>query len=158
MHDPGQGGGRVVGECGHFVDFCQYLIGSLPVKVMAMASGGEQPGALVDTLSIVIGYEDGSTATVHYFASGDKAFPKERVEVFGDGRVGVLDNFRSVQLSPGKRHRAMNQQKGFAEEAAAFVEGVRAGRLPIPMDVLLSTSRVTFAALRSLEEGGQVSV
>ncbi len=42
-------------------------------------------------------FEDGSMGTVHYFANGPKSFPKERLEVFCNGAVLQLDNFRGLR-------------------------------------------------------------
>jgi hypothetical protein len=50
-----------------------------------------------DSVSISLGFKDGSIGTVHYLANGSKAFPKERLEVFAAGRVLQLDNFRKLQ-------------------------------------------------------------
>jgi predicted dehydrogenase len=103
-----------------------------------------------DTVTITITYEDGSIGTVHYFASGHKSFPKERLEVFAGGRILVLDNFRKLNGFgwPGfKSMRLWQQNKGAIEMAAAFVAAIRAGASsPIPFDELLEVSRTTLKA------------
>lgn len=156
VHDPQVGGGRILGEVCHFADALQSICGARPRTVQA---AGVPPGRLDlagdDTVTITIGFDDGSTGTIHYFANGDASFPKERIEVFGGERIGVLDNFRALELvSAGrsKRQKAMNVRKGFAEEAAAFLEGCRTGRAPIPLETLVDTTLVTLLAAEDLRD------
>ena len=47
-----------------------------------------------DKMSILLGFAYGSVGTVHYFANCSKSYPKETLEVFGDGRVIRMENFR----------------------------------------------------------------
>jgi hypothetical protein len=91
-------------------------------------------------------FADGSIGTIHYLANGSKAFPKERLEVFAQGRVLQLDNFRSLRGFgwPGfTAQRLWRQDKGQRACAAAFVGAVRDGRpAPIPFAEILEVSRV----------------
>ena len=48
-------------------------------------------------MSIGVSYADGSIGTVHYLANGNRSFPKERLEVFCEGRILQLDNFRKLK-------------------------------------------------------------
>jgi predicted dehydrogenase len=99
-HDPAEGGGRVIGEVCHFVDFIQFLTDSLPVRVSAEAvplnSGA---GFLDDSVSIIIGMADGSIASILYVASGDPTVPKERIEIFCDKSVASIEDFKSGQFT-----------------------------------------------------------
>jgi predicted dehydrogenase len=141
--DPTVGGGRVVGEACHFVDLLRFLAGSPIVSHarLAMAS----PAA--DTVSLQLGFGDGSIGTVHYFANGPKSLPKERLEVFAQGRALQLDNFRVLRGFgwPGfKSMRLWRQDKGQAACAAACLRAVRdRAAPPIPFDEVLEISRVT---------------
>jgi predicted dehydrogenase/threonine dehydrogenase-like Zn-dependent dehydrogenase len=132
--DPDSGGGRIIGEACHFIDLLRFLIGCPARDVQTIRQSS-------DTVTITITYEDGSIGTVHYFASGHKSFPKERLEVFAGGRILVLDNFRKLNGFgwPGfKSMRLWQQNKGAIEMAAAFVAAIRAGASsPIPFDELL---------------------
>ena len=142
-HDPETGGGRIAGEACHFIDLLRFVVGSPARDVQTTRQSS-------DTVSITITYEDGSIGTVHYFATGHKSFPKERLEVFAGGRILVLDNFRNLIGFgwPGfKRMRLWHQDKGAVEMAAAFVSAIRAGTSsPIPFDELLEVSRTTLKA------------
>ncbi|HEX8903703.1 MAG TPA: bi-domain-containing oxidoreductase, partial [Longimicrobiaceae bacterium] len=100
IHDPEDGGGRIIGEVCHFVDLCQFLADDIPVEVFAHALEGPE-GGLHDTVTITLRFAKGSIASIAYFATGDKSFAKERVEVFGGGTLAVLDDFREVTISRG---------------------------------------------------------
>src|SRR5690606_37839785 len=104
IHDPADGGGRIIGEVCHFVDLAQFLTGELPAEAFAYSLGGPA-GALHDTVSIVLRFSGGSVVNVNYFATGDKAVPKERVEVYGGGAVGILDDWRRLTVTRGGKER-----------------------------------------------------
>ncbi len=155
LQDPAVGGGRIVGEVCHFVDLLSFLSGGLPTRVHAEAVGGGEgsPDELVATLA----FSDGSVGTIVYAAGGDPSYPKERLEVVGAGRVCVLDDFRSLEISRGGRRshaRSMGQDKGHRSEAQAFVDAVaRGGPSPIALASLCRTTEATFAMEESLRTG-----
>lgn len=141
--DPRRGGGRIIGEACHFVDLVRFLADA-PIRSSAATRLN------VDTVSISLSLEDGSTGAVHYFANGHRSFPKERIEVFCGGRILQLDNFRRLSGWGWPRFRKMHlwrQDKGHAAAVAAFLAAVRAGApSPIPLDQLLEVSRMTIQA------------
>ncbi|HEX8200494.1 MAG TPA: Gfo/Idh/MocA family oxidoreductase, partial [Isosphaeraceae bacterium] len=161
--DPEVGGGRIIGEACHGVDLLTFLLGSPPVRVHAEAVA---PGAALrvagDRCVLTLRHAHGGVSTLLYTAGGDRSFGKERVELFGAGRVGVIDDFRRVELYRGDRRRARKwggQPKGHREEIAAFLAAVRAGAPgPIPAADLLATTRATFAAVESIRTGRPVDV
>ena len=161
-HDPEQGGGRIIGEGCHFIDFLTFLVGSPPSEVSA---GGLPDGGRYreDNALLTFSFPDGSLGVVSYLANGDKAFPKERVEVFSAGRVAVLDDFRSLELvQNGRRkvfHSRLRQDKGHGLEWQAFVDAIRAGGpAPIPYDQLFGVMNATFAALEALRTGKKIPI
>jgi len=147
-----EGGGRIVGEVCHFVDTLQFLTGSEIEEVFAY-----QSAAGADTLSIVAKFRDGSAGNINYFATGDRSFPKERIEVYGGGRVAVLDDFRQLEMwREGKRKvsKRLAQDKGFDQELAAFTEAVRdGGQMPIDWRSLLMTTLTTLRIEDALRSG-----
>jgi predicted dehydrogenase/threonine dehydrogenase-like Zn-dependent dehydrogenase len=154
VRNPDEGGGRIVGEACHFVDFAGWLVDAAPVSVTArsLADAGD------DSMVIVITYADGSIATISYVVSGDPAQGKERIEVHGGGRSAVLDDFRQLDLYRKKRRQTVRhrlaQDKGHREECAAFVRAIVNGEpSPIPLDHLLTTTRITFLAVESARSG-----
>ena len=141
------GGGRIIGEGCHFIDLLRFLADSKVVSVQAMKMGGSV-GVQDDKVTFTLGFADGSFGTVHYLANGNKAFPKERLEVFCADRVLQLDNFRKLTGFgwPGfDTMKLMRQDKGQKACAATFVKAIESGGMsPIPFEELVEVSRVTF--------------
>ncbi|MEZ4601740.1 MAG: bi-domain-containing oxidoreductase [Syntrophotaleaceae bacterium] len=158
IQDPVVGGGRVIGEVCHFVDFLTFLNGSPPVRVYAapMKSSSETN----DTLTLTLQYRNGSVGTVSYFANGDKGLAKEKLEVFANGCTCVLDDFRTLTIHARGRARVKGgrvQDKGQKSGVTAFIEGVLEGNGPaIPFEEIHSTTLVTLKALESLRTGESI--
>ena len=158
--DAEQGGGRIIGEGCHFVDFLTFLTGATPVSVTANAlpDNGKYHQ---DNVSMTFTFPDGSVGVVDYLANGDKSFPKERLEVFCGGRVAVLDDFRTLEMVQDGRRRQVRKtrDKGWYNEWVAFAGALRSGGLPpIPYDQLIGVTRATFAAVDSLRTGTSVQI
>ena len=150
--DPNVGGGRIIGEACHFIDFITFLVGAAPVSVSAHAlpDGGKYSE---DNVSMTFTFPDGSIGVVDYLANGDKSFPKERAEVFCGGAVAVLDDFVSLQITrEGKMKEERGaQDKGWVNEWKAFVKAIHeGGEPPIPYEQLIGVTKSTFAAVESL--------
>lgn len=125
------GGGRIIGEACHFVDLLRFLAGA-PIVGWSRAT---MDADIEDTVSISLQFADGSIGAVHYFANGPKSFPKERLDVFAQGRVLQLDNYRKLTGFgwPGfKRMRLWRQDKGQRACVKAFVNAIE-GRAPLPI-------------------------
>ena len=137
------GGGRIIGEACHFIDLLRFLAGSSIVAHSRLA----MDSANSDTATLQLRFADGSIGTVHYFANGCKAFPKERLEVFAAGRVLQMDNFLRLRGYAWPGFKAMNlwrQDKGQKACAAAFVKAITEGGLaPIPFSEVIESSRVS---------------
>ncbi len=151
------GGGRILGEACHFVDFLTFLVGAPPISVAthALPDGGKYRQ---DNVSMAFAFPDGSLGVVDYLANGDKSFPKERVEVFCGGAVAVLDDFRTLHFVRDGRTRreGVAQDKGWVNEWKAFLQAIRqGGPAPIPYEHLLGVTRATLAAVESLRRGSQ---
>jgi predicted dehydrogenase len=142
-----------VGEACHFVDFATFLCGAPPSSVTAAAvAGSSEPRD--DNVAATLSFPDGSVAVVVYSALGDKALPKERVEVLGEAGAGVLDDFRTLHLHQDGQTRetaGKRQDKGHAAELAAFLEGCRTGEQPWPVEHMIEVMRAT---LRIRDEVG----
>ena len=162
VHDPIQGGGRIIGEGCHFIDFLTFLVGSPPISVQAQ--GLPDDGRYrEDNVVMVFTFSDGSLGTVNYLANGDKAFPKERVQVFTGGRVAVLDDFRTLELvHQGKRRvtrSTMRQDKGHRAEWDSFSAAILSGGpAPIPYGHLFGVSEATFAAMDALHSRNSIAI
>lgn len=141
------GGGRIVGEACHFIDLLRYLAGH-PIEsaeIMTM-SRSRALASHDDKASISLRFADGSIGTIHYLANGGKRFPKERLEVFCNDGVLVLDNFVRLigyDWAGFGSQRLWKQDKGQAACIAAFVAAVESGGpAPIARDELLEVSRL----------------
>ena len=150
-HDPEVGGGRVVGEVCHFVDFATFLAGP-PTSVSSKAvGGGSEPRD--DNLAATLALADGSVATIVYSAFGDPALEKERVEVFGEAGAGVLDDFRALHLFRGGRHSVVEKKrdKGHKAEMSTFLDACRTGEQPWPVSDMAAVMRATFDVRDALQ-------
>ena len=155
--DESLGGGRIIGEACHFIDMLTFLVGAPPVSVTAHAlpNNGKYRD---DNVSMTFTFPDGSLGIVDYLANGDKSMPKERLEVFCEGMVAVLDDYVSLTtVKDGKRKEERGaQDKGWKAEMAAFAESIKGGgEAPIPYEHLLGVTRSTFAAVESIRKNSQ---
>ncbi len=162
LNDPEQGGGRIIGEVCHFVDFLTFLVGAPPVEVQSrsLANPGKYSN---DNVISSLSFADGSQGTISYLANGDKSYSKERVEVLGGGAVAVLEDFRKLELVSGGRKRLSQsrwrQDKGHRSEWQAFSAAIRAGEdSPIPFEQIVTTMLATFALDESRATGQSLSV
>jgi polar amino acid transport system substrate-binding protein len=161
--DPVQGGGRIIGEVCHFIDLMHFLTGSLTTRVFAESIQSRDHGITdADSVFITLKFADGSNGTIAYLAEGDKALPKERVEIFGNGKTFVIDDFRSTSAFAGGKETSRSlgkQDKGQAEEIRQVCAVVMSGEAPpIALDDLAATTRATFRILESLRTGSSVQV
>jgi polar amino acid transport system substrate-binding protein len=157
IQDAQEGGGRIVGEVCHFIDLMQFFTGSAPVFVFAESVSAKSSKIVdADSVFITVRFADGSNGSIAYLSEGDKGLAKERVEIFGVGRVFVLDDFRRATLYKDGRDEQVTlkaQDKGQqAQVRQVCVSVLEGGPAPIPIDELAATSRATFRVLDSLRE------
>ena len=147
------GGGRIIGEGCHFIDLARFFANSPITSHHAVPMCGAD-GRLGDTVSIQLGFANGSIATIHYLANGSKDFPKERIEIFSGGKVLTCDNFRkSFEIGGKGKKKTSSQNKGHADELKAFFNSIGSGvEWPIPADELLEVSRVTIDVAASVHK------
>jgi predicted dehydrogenase/threonine dehydrogenase-like Zn-dependent dehydrogenase len=162
VQDAHQGGGRLIGEVCHFVDTMVYLLDALPDKVWVKSLPDEQ-WYCEDNLVLNFNFPDGSMGVITYLANGDKAFPKERLEVFWGGKVAVMDDFRRLELvHNGERHIErswLRQDKGHAAELRAFLRSItQSGTPPISYQHLLGVSQATLTAQQALHSGKEETI
>lgn len=146
------GGGRIMGEVCHFVDYLTFINGSMPVSVYACVMF--QPLALDDVLTISLSYQNGSIGSISYFANGSKSLPKEWVEIFSHGITAVLNDFKEVTLyGPGKpkTKKLMVQDKGQSISVKLFLDSIQQGKpCPIPIKEIFNSTEVCFGIIESL--------
>ena len=151
-----EGGGRILGEVCHFVDFLQFMTGAAPVRVLAeCVSNANAKARNQDNVVITCSFDNGSIGVITYIACGDRLLPKERIEIFGGGKTYIINDFRTADVYlDGKLKRIKEPGKGHKEEFELFVGAIREGRpSPIPLDSLLSTTATAFRILDALRTG-----
>jgi predicted dehydrogenase len=156
IHDPNVGGGRIVGEVCHFIDYASFLAQSKITSVSATAM--KDAGGLEDTLSIILKMENGSIATIAYFSNGNKEVNKEYIEIYNGGLIARIDDFKELILSDSKgtKKQSSNQDKGHKLELETFVQSIKDGKnAPISFDEIYNSTLATFAVLESISQNGQ---
>jgi predicted dehydrogenase/threonine dehydrogenase-like Zn-dependent dehydrogenase len=154
VHGP-HGGGRNIGEACHIYDLFNALTGSQPVDVHAYTIvPASDHWRRDDNFVATIRYADGSICTLTYTSMGAKNFPKERADIFVDGKVIVLDDYKQLTVTGGKGGwKSLTIEKGQFEELKALAEAFKSGnRWPISLEDQLSASRVSYAVQRQLSE------
>lgn len=156
VHDPKQGAGRIIAEVCHFVDLLQFLTGASCLEVYAQTLGSwrlDMPEE--DNISVILKFSDGSVGSITYCATGDTAFARERVEVFGENSVAVIDNFRRAKFVRRGKTQGMfsfNRDMGHYNELFFFIKAVTNNNpMPINFDEIVLATWVTFKIRESLE-------
>lgn len=149
INDPEQGGGRILGEVCHFVDFLCFLADTCPVEVQAQSV--DNPGHYsMDNIVAQLKFPNGTVGTITYMANGDKSASKERLEVFGGASVAILEDFRHLELIRDGRRKItrarLEQDKGHKTEMRAFIEALQK-KIPPPISLQQITGS-TLATLR----------
>jgi predicted dehydrogenase/threonine dehydrogenase-like Zn-dependent dehydrogenase len=150
--DAGEGGGRIIGEVCHFMDLCRFLCGEKYQSVFAQNTGDDK---MRDNVSVLVRFRGGSLASIHYLSSGDSAFPKERIEIFCQRSVAVIDDFKSLSLVRQGRVTKIkgNQDKGHARQIRLWLESLIQGKpIPVPFEESLDSSVATFMIHESLNK------
>jgi polar amino acid transport system substrate-binding protein len=155
--DRTQGGGRIIGEVCHFIDLMQFITGAPPKTVYAnsVVAGGTVISE--DSVFITLQFSDGSNGVIAYLAEGDSSLQKEHIEIFGEGKTFVIEDFRSAKLYAGgreKKETLSQQDKGQREETRLACAVVAEGKAaPISLQELEATTRATFRIIDSLRTG-----
>ena len=151
-----EGGGRIVGEACHMLDLFQYLIypsNYVEVISTAIVPKVELPST-TDDMVITVRYDDGSVATLLYTTLGNSGLRKEYVEIFGDGKTLVIDDFRSLNVyGVQKKGWTSKQDKGHLQELQAFAAYLRGGDMPpIPLQSIIDVTKVSLIASGGIDK------
>ncbi|MBU1122177.1 MAG: bi-domain-containing oxidoreductase [Candidatus Omnitrophota bacterium] len=158
-----EGGGRIIGEVCHFVDLLTYFTESFPVKVSV--SGLKHPDKSIpqeDNVIINLEFRDGSLGSINYNAIGDISFPRERVEIFGNSSVAIIDNFKTASLSRNRQTkvlRKLDRDMGHRDEIETFVKALLTEkRSLISFNEIVSTTVTTFKIQEALKSRGEIAI
>ena len=124
IHDKRIGGGRIIGEACHFIDLATFLARgkaiSFSTSRMEMKSN--------DTISISLQFDNGSLAVINYFSNGNKQISKERIEIYADGKMILIDNFMKTTGYGWKKFqkfRTFGQDKGQTQYVSDFLKYIK---------------------------------
>jgi len=160
VHDPEIGGGRIIGEVCHFIDLAGFIAGSRAKNIHAFALSTNS--AKNDTVTINIEYQNGSIASICYFSNGNSNIPKERVEVFSNSTVILINDFRSMNIYTQmgcKKIKLRTQDKGHSRQFSLICDTLsKGGTFPIPFNEIYHSSLVTLETLRSINEKRSISI
>lgn len=153
VHSP-EGGGRNLGEACHIYDLFNFLTGSTvrAIQAASISPTGKQYFKN-DNFVATISYEDGSVCTLTYTALGSKSHPKETMEIFCDGKVLSMIDYKSLTVAGSKLRgwKSLTQQKGHLEELEAAAGSLRnQSEWPISLDEQLEAARVAFEVERQI--------
>ena len=155
IQDPELGGGRIIGEVCHFVDFMVAMSGAVPTTVNTTAM--KDPQGLEDTVAINLGFANGSVGSICYVANGPKSLPKEYIEVYRSGQAGIIRDFKDMEIFSGKgtiKKRLLNQDKGQTAMVEKFIGSIlRGDPCPIPFDETFAATLATLKAIECLRTG-----
>jgi len=153
VQDMETGGGRIVGEACHFIDLMIFLSGS-KVKDVVMSGLGTNPSDNTDNAVITLKFENGTQGVINYFSNGSKSYSKERLEVYSQGRVLILDNFRKLEGFGFSGFSSISGKidKGHKEQFKRLIKLVQfGGEALINLDEIVNSSKASFAAIESLQ-------
>jgi predicted dehydrogenase len=145
-------GGRIVGEFCHFIDWARCVVDS-PIERVQASALPDGTRYQRDNVLVSLRFEDGSIASLLYLANGDKTVAKERFEVFCEGSVAQLDDFRVLSLTRNAKTRQikLKRDKGHRRELELTLEAIRSGgAAPIPFQELVEVTETTFAIHRAI--------
>ncbi|TLV00154.1 bi-domain-containing oxidoreductase [Dyadobacter luticola] len=157
QNNPAIGGGRIIGEACHFIDLVSFLTGSPITAVCTNAMSGS---TTCENANISMRCADGSTGVVNYFSNGHRSYPKERVEVYSQGRTLILDDFSKLTgygFKGFSRYRA-GKKKGHQEQFEQLFAAIKSGKTLISFDEIVNTSRATIAAVESIRNTKWIDV
>ena len=160
IQDKEVGGGRIIGEACHFIDFLTFICGSLPVRVYASAM--PDTSHLNDTVAVNLEFANGSVGTICYFANGSKKLSKEYIEVFQSGLTGTIRDFRELDIfgnGKPKHKKLLSQNKGQACMVRSFIDRIKNGGTPlIRANEIFAITKTTFGIIESIQSHQVVSI
>lgn len=152
------GGGRIIGEVCHFIDYLTYINGSLPVSISANCMDDNE--GLNDTVNIIMKFENGSTGTVCYYSNGSKSLSKELIEIYSHGITAIIDDFKELKIfgkGKPKKTKLLNQNKGQKEMVISYFENIiESGDSPISFAEVVSVTRACFKIIESIKNNGEL--
>jgi predicted dehydrogenase len=141
------GGGRIIGEGCHILDLFNFFAESRSISISVTQISPKTDHVLrTDNAVITVKYEDGSVCTLLYTGLGHKDYGKECCEVFCDGMVYVIDDYKKLLINGSSipALKTKTPEKGQFEELEVFYDSIRNGDgYPIPLWQLEQVTRLS---------------
>lgn len=156
LNDIAISGGRIIGEVCHFIDLASFLCSSGVTSVCTNAMTGSD-----EDVTILLRFNNGSSAAINYFSNGNKSYDKERIEVYSQGRTLVLENWKRLTGFgfKGFTSSSASQDKGHALQFSLLAKRIKnGGSSLIPFSSIYNTTKTAIAATESLRENRWVSI
>jgi len=156
LHDPVDGGGIILGEACHYIDFCRWIVGSKIIDVQAVSIGPSSTSVIPeDNVAITLHFKDSSLATILYISNGARGYNRERCELHAEGRSAVWEDFRHVKIIRDlgfakNYHNRFFPEKGYREELDAFFQSIKKGE-PTELEWLTGQFDASLAAIKAVK-------
>ncbi|BBM81682.1 bi-domain-containing oxidoreductase [Candidatus Uabimicrobium amorphum] len=156
LQDLKVGGGRIVGEGCHFIDLALFFAQSTITSVYATSIQSN-----ADNVTLQLTFANKSIATIHYWSNGHKSYPKEKVEIYCNGKILILDNFKQLRgygYPSFRKFHLRNQDKGHSNEVQCFFDSLQNAKSCISFAEMYQVTKTSFAAMESLKTGNAISL
>jgi polar amino acid transport system substrate-binding protein len=157
-YDPDIGGGLIIGEACHFIDLCNFIVGSKPKSVYT--SYVPNKINLIDTVNISLSFGNNSIANISFFANGNTDLDKERIEVFSGGKSYIITDFKRLDIY-GSEQKTLKSKinKGRKSEINAFIDAIKNKKTtPINFEDVYYSTKSTFNAIDSIKTNEKVEI
>ena len=154
INDPEEGGGAIVGEACHFFDLLSWLVGAEPRRIYAeMVSSNDASSVDANNIVCSLSFEDGSVASLAYTTIGSQSFSKERLEVFADNRVVVIDDFKELTIvdNDTRVEKSPQADKGHFELLRAYGRLLKGESGNKDLPAVLDGIRATVCSLKAID-------
>ena len=160
VHDMQIGGGRVIGEACHFIDLISFFTNDFVDEVL-MSSNGNTIKENTDNVTILLKYFNGSLGVINYFSNGNKSYPKEKFEIFQNGNIITIDNFKTTKIYGNKKStkKSASQDKGHNNQFKTWLNFIESGgKPPITYESIMNTSKAAISCIESLKSKSWINV
>jgi predicted dehydrogenase len=141
-----EGGGRNIGEACHIYDLFTFLIGAQVTNIqVSKIKPTTQYYSSLDNFIATINFQDGSIASLTYTALGSNQYPKEIMQIYVDGKVIKLKDYKKLTITGSKQKKfiAKTQDKGLKNELIFFAEGLKSGNWAIPLWEQIQSTKIS---------------
>lgn len=124
INDLNKGGGRLIGEACHFLDLATFFVGSEVTHYSQYLMNND----IKDTFCITLKFSDGSVGNINYFSNGNKSYPKEKIEIFSNGKIYLINNFLKTNIFDSRLRlpfKTFKQDKGQKKMINLFIDSIK---------------------------------